>query len=34
MRSFYLSLLQNRQLVSQSPDLETLRQKLLVNQDC
>ncbi|KAJ5524954.1 TPR repeat protein [Penicillium frequentans] len=33
-RIFYLPLLQNRQFVGRSVELETLKQKFLVNEDC
>ena len=34
MRSFYLPFQRNRQFVGRSEELETLKQKLLVNKDC
>ena len=34
MRSFYLPFLRNRQFVGRSTELDTLKQKLLVNKDC
>jgi hypothetical protein len=34
MHSFYLPFLQNRQFVGRSAELDTLKQKLLVNKDC
>jgi Cdc6-like AAA superfamily ATPase len=34
MRSFYLPFLRNRQFVGRSAELDTLKQKLLVNKDC
>ena len=34
MRSFYLPFLRNRQFVGRSAELDTLKQKQLVNKDC
>src|SRR5215469_1676873 len=34
MRSFYLPFLRNHQFVGRSAELDTLKQKLLVNRDC
>jgi len=34
MRSFYLPFLRNRQFVGRSVELDTLKQKLLINKDC
>ncbi len=34
MRSFYLPISRNHQFVGRSAELDTLKQKLLVNRDC